>query len=403
MARPRTSVGTFGTITVVRERGPNAYVARTRYRDWDGRLRKIEARGATRHQAARELKERIAARGQHTGGEGELRPDSPFPELVEYWLQDLDLEGRVTITTRQLYEKEMRNLVLPAFEHFTLREITVSRVDRFLKQQAKISYSRAKHAKVVLGLALGLAVRHEAIPRNPVRETARLRKPPSKPTSLTMEQITAIRAVVSSWRQGPGLPGPRPDGQLGAIIEVMLGTSGRIGEVLALRRCDVDVASAVPTAHICGTIITPKGRLPERQDRPKTHASTRRVALPSFAAEAIRQRLSASGGLEEDHLLFFSRNQTPLTPNNVRRQLRAVLEEAGIAGVTPHSFRRTVATTLDRTVGTDLAAKTLGHSSDQITIEYYIERQALVDPAAAQALEQLAPPLEERARGGEVG
>jgi hypothetical protein len=30
--------------------------------------------------------------------------------------------------------------------------------------------------------------------------------------------------------------GPKPDGQLGAIIEVMLGTSARIGEVLAIRR-----------------------------------------------------------------------------------------------------------------------------------------------------------------------
>jgi hypothetical protein len=29
---------------------------------------------------------------------------------------------------------------------------------------------------------------------------------------------------------------PKPDGQLGAIVEVMLGTSARIGDVLAIRR-----------------------------------------------------------------------------------------------------------------------------------------------------------------------
>ena len=54
-----------------------------------------------------------------------------------------------------------------AFEHCTLREISISKVDRFLKSQAKVSYSRAKHAKVVLNLALGLALRYEAISRNP--------------------------------------------------------------------------------------------------------------------------------------------------------------------------------------------------------------------------------------------
>jgi site-specific recombinase XerD len=42
-------------------------------------------------------------------------------------------------------------------------------------------------------------------------------------------------------------------------------------------------------------------------------------------------------------LLFCSRNGTPLTPNNVRRQLRRVMKLAEIDGVTPHAFR-TVAT-----------------------------------------------------------
>ncbi|MGH8827631.1 MAG: hypothetical protein ACRDVZ_08565 [Jiangellaceae bacterium] len=36
------------------------------------------------------------------------------------------------------------------------------------------------------------------------------------------------------------MPGPPPDGQLPQVIEVTLGTSGRIGEVLAIRKCDVD-------------------------------------------------------------------------------------------------------------------------------------------------------------------
>lgn len=48
---------------------------------------------------------------------------------------------------------------LPAFEHYTLREITISKVDRFLKAQANISYNRAKQAKVALSLVVGLALR----------------------------------------------------------------------------------------------------------------------------------------------------------------------------------------------------------------------------------------------------
>lgn len=340
--RPRTPVGTFGAITFRKEGA--RFVAGTRYRDWDGRLRRIEATGPTRHSAERAVKERIAERTETEGASGELTADTRFRDLVQVWLQDLELEGRIASSTRELYERDMRTLVTPSFADLALREITVSRVDRFLKKHAQSSYSKAKHAKVVLGLALGLAVRYDALARNPVQSTARLRRPKPVPTALSIEEIQRIRVVVAGWRSEAGLSGPKPDGQLGGIIEVMLGTSARIGEVLALRRGDVNLAGSPPTARICGTIVSPKGKPTHRQDHPKTESSSRRVALPSFAAAVLRQRL-AIVDRDEDQLLFHSRNGTPLTTNNVRRQLRVVLEAAGISGVTPHAFRRTVATT----------------------------------------------------------
>ena len=113
--------------------------------------------------------------------------------------------------------------------------------------------------------------------------------------------------------------------------------------------------------------------------------------MPSFAAEVLRARLVTIASEAPDHLIFFSRNGTPLTTNNIRRRLRAVLEEAGIEGVTPHSFRRTVATVLDRAGGADLAAEMLGHTSSKITKEHYIEPDEAVNPVTADILELLAP------------
>lgn len=226
MARPRTPIGTFGDIEITAMSG-GMVRARVRFRDDDGRMRRVQATGRTRKAAEHRLKEKLAERRSRTVSFGELTPDSSFARLVEIWLEDLDLEGKIAPTTRTLYEWSMRHLVMPAFEHYSLREITVSRVDRFLKAQAKKSYSTAKQSKTVLSLAFGLAVRYEAIHRNPVRETARLRKPPSTAMALTVVQIEAIRHAVRSWRRGSGLCGPKPDGQLEAIIEVMLGTSAR--------------------------------------------------------------------------------------------------------------------------------------------------------------------------------
>ena len=81
-----------------------------------------------------------------------------------------------------------------------LREITVREVDRFIKTLATVkSYSVAKQARTVLSLAFGLAVRYDAVAKNPVRDTTRLRKPPSQARALT-----ASRSMPSEPRSAAG-------------------------------------------------------------------------------------------------------------------------------------------------------------------------------------------------------
>lgn len=122
MARPRTPIGTFGQIDV--RTNPNGSVrARTRFRDDDGQLRPVEATGPTHKAAERNLKEKIARRSHYATGMGELSPDTTFAKLVEVWLEDIELEDRIAASTRELYERDMRSLVMPAFAHYIRRTI----------------------------------------------------------------------------------------------------------------------------------------------------------------------------------------------------------------------------------------------------------------------------------------
>jgi len=341
--------------------------------------------------AVRALKDKLAGRSQFqsAASSGQLSPDSSFDDLVRYWLEDIELEDRLSMTTRLLYERNMRTLVLPVFEHLTLREIGVARCDRFIKEQARVSYNRAKQSRVVLRLALELAVRHEILATNPMDHVARIHREARVPDALSSSEVNVIRAAITRWESGiDHVSGPKPDGQLGAIVEVMLGTSARIGEVLAIRRRDVDVTSATPTIRIAGTIISRKGEVTFRQDHLKTAKSRRIVALPSFTAEAVRRRLAVTRDLEPDSLVFHSREGTPLTTANVRRQLRHVLERVGIGGVTPHLFRRTVATAVNDNASVELAAELLGHTDAKITVQHYIRRSEMVNPATAELLDR---------------
>lgn len=61
---------------------------------------------------------------------------------------------------------------------------------------------------------------------------------------------------------------------------------------------------------------------------------------------------------------------------------------AGIRGVTPHKFRRTVATTIREQAGVELASQLLGHTDPAIMIKHYIRGNEAVDPTTAALLER---------------
>ena len=190
--------------------------------------------------------------------------------------------------------------------------------------------------------------------------------------------------------------GPRSDGQVRDIIEVMLGTATRIGEALALRQCDVDLDADPPRVNISGTLVVHNGTGVHRQEHPKTHESNRVIAVPQFAADVIRQRLALLDPEDTEHLLFFSRVGTPLAPYNVRRSFRGILLNAGLEGleITPHSFRRTGATLLANELGIQAAADVLGHTSTSTTKAHYAEPDRTVKSGPADVLQQLAPPVQ---------
>nr|WP_276512198.1 tyrosine-type recombinase/integrase [Cryobacterium roopkundense] len=128
--------------------------------------------------------------------------------------------------------------------------------------------------------------------------------------------------------------GPRADGQVRDIIEVMLSTATRIGEALALRQCDVDLGAEPPRVRTTGTIVVHNRAGMFRQKHPKTHESNRIIRVPPFVVDVIRQRLKLIDPEDTEHLLFSSRTGTPLTPYNVRQTFRGTLRSAGLDGLT---------------------------------------------------------------------
>jgi integrase len=143
--------------------------------------------------------------------------------------------------------------------------------------------------------------------------------------------------------------------------------------VLALRWTDIDLSATPPTVAISGTIKTETGKGTYRKSKPKSDASKRTIALPPFAVAVLMRRRVEQPPNRHD-AVFATRNGTWHQVGNIERRWRTIRADAGLDWVTPHTFRKTVATMIDRLVDSDTAARVLGHSSSAITKEYYIEK-----------------------------
>ena len=144
---------------------------------------------------------------------------------------------------------------------------------------------------------------------------------------------------------------------------------------------------------------TPHRPKDHRWIKAKTKAGFRTVKLPRFAADTLKRKF-AEEHPQPEGMLFPSSTGTVRSPHNFRRQWRDARSGSVYEWVTPHVFRKTVATLIDREYSSKHAAAQLGHSGTAITEKHYIEK-ATESPDMTDVLEKfgLAGAPDERLGG----
>jgi hypothetical protein len=112
--------------------------------------------------------------------------------------------------------------------------------------------------------------------------------------------------------------------------------------------------------------------------------------LPDFAVQALCRRRASARANPYD-AVFPARNGTWQQVNNVERRWRQIRQDTGLDWVTPHTFRKTVATLISERVSSETASQQLGHSSPAITREFYISKPAIAADVA-HVLQKLSDP-----------
>lgn len=398
MSRPPKRPGELGNVT------PRPYLgkwrARVVVRDGGGNPHRIDVTASSPEEVRARVRRRAQQiwRGMVVG----FDEDSTVAELSEAWLEDVRESDRQQSTVES-YESIVRNVIVRQIGAFRLSDLNAGVCDQMLKEVRRSkSPGYARSARRVMSVMLRFAVQHEAIRANFIRDVDPIRSDETHYLDLEFDQIVGMLNLLRVWRgTNPGrIGGGVPDIQLlEDLILIMLGTSLRPGEVLALRRQDVLFASDRLKIRVEGTVSTTRKFGTVRKNSPKNVRQRRTINVPTFAASVLRRRLATYVDNAES-LLFPTRVGTVRQTHNVNRLIRAFREEyraeltqigVEVDHLTSRLFRKAAATTVFRGLDAEAARLLLGHAHVETTLTHYIKPDDEVPQVVADVLDARYP------------
>jgi integrase len=277
-----------------------------------------------------------------------------FRDFVERYFDPLFFPT-LKSSTRKRYRQTLNTHLLPAFGNSRLCDIGTIDLQRFVlqKMESGLGWESANHFRNLVSKVFDMARKWSLYSgANPASGVSLPEKKPVREKhSLQANQVLHLLALLREpvWTM------------------VLLGilTGMRIGEILGLRRKDVDFSS--------GQIRIEQACYRGLLGSPKTKGSKRTLPLSKALVAPLIRIYKRATRIGEDDLVFQTRNGTPLNDTNLlHRHLKPAGCKIGMPSLSWHTLRRTHATLL-QAAGASLrdAQAQLGHSRMSTTLEVY--------------------------------
>jgi integrase len=295
-----------------------------------------------------------------------------FDTYAQRWLTNRDLRPR----TRDGYAYILQRHLLPAFGDRQLASITPQSVRDWHSTLLPDKPTMRSHCYRLLRAILNTAVTDELIPANPCRiraagTTQRVRK--IRPATVT--ELVALEAAIPE--------------RLRLTVPLASWTALRFGEIIELRRHDIDLHDEVIRVRRAATTIAKHGHV---IGEPKSRAGVRDVSIPPHILEAIQAHLTEHVGADRDSLLFPSKpgGTHHLSLSAMHRHWNKARTTVGREDLRFHDLRHTGAV-MAAVAGASLAElmARLGHSTVGAALKYQHAAQSR-DRELAALLSKLA-------------
>ncbi len=279
-------------------------------------------------------------------------------EFAERWLEARTVKGKpLAPMTKQGYRGLLHRNIEPTIGGYALADITPAVVrEWYSKLSVTAGGDQAAKSYRLLRAILNTAVDDELIGRNPCRIRGGGAEHADERPMIDAEFVFRLADAIT----------PR----LRALVIVAGFVGLRTGELLALRRCDVDLANGRLTVLVQAQQIVGEGRI---VTGPKSEAGQRTVSLPKVVVEALEKHLANYGQLGEAGVLFTGPRGEPITRALLSKEWQAArTAENAPEALRIHDLRHHAATLTARMPGIttkELMAR-IGHASPRAALIY---------------------------------
>lgn len=256
-----------------------------------------------------------------------------LPKLLDKFVSYLEHQGKSRFTI-VAYKKDIEQFIgfLTTREKTDIREVKREDVEGFINKLLNEKYTKKSASRKLNSIRTFFRyLKNESIiEHNPTFDIPHPKYTQTAPRILSKLEYRALRDIA------------KEDPRTYALVEVLLQTGIKIGELAELRLSDVKE----DTLH-----IRPYGKNIERE-----------VPLNKAAKKAIDDYITVRGnGIAEDHV-FVTRTGNPLLIRNIRQIIDRCFQEVGIENATVNDLRNTfIAHQLTNGASLEYIAKIVGH------------------------------------------
>ncbi len=291
-----------------------------------------------------------------------------FSEVLEKWMTVNEVNHKSA--TKLKYEYLIETHILPELGGYSVGDIDGSLINDFMRlkmtrgridKSGGLSGNYVKTMLIIIQSALDYAVEQEWCPKL----KSQIIKPAVEQKNIVILNSNELEELESGLSSDSSLE------SLGIMLSLYTGL--RIGEICALRWCDIDLENQI--LHVRNTIARVKNTDPTDSsktrlilDKPKTKSSLRDIPITTKILSLLSSAYAAS---VSEYVI--SDQSSFLSPRTYEYRFHKKLKEHGIKDINYHALRHTFATRcIEKGIDVKSLSEILGHSNVSITLNTYV-------------------------------